>query len=216
MSSEFVKGKSMKAFAAQYGVEIDRPMQTVMALVVACAMAMSSIACQKMTLQQWLNTANAVLPTLEAQAVNILQIADPADVALATQVGAGVTAGLKLVSDAVAAYQADPTATKLKALSAALDKVAADLPAILNGIQFANPEVGLAIQAAVTAISVSLDVLAAQLPGSTPTPAAKARMGVAAKGKSLKGKSLTPETLRANWNAQVCDAHPAVAHCPRM
>jgi hypothetical protein len=205
----------MKALT-RYGVEMDRPMQTVMAVLLSCVIAMTSVACQKMTIQQWLSTANAVLPTLEAQAVNILQIADPGDVALATQVGNGVSAALKLVTDAIIAYQANPTATTLQSLSAAMDKAATDCPALLNGIQFSNPDVGLAIQAAVTAISVTLDVLAAQLPGSTPTPAAKARLRAAAQGKSLKGKSLTPEALRLNWNAAVCDAHPAVAHCPRM
>jgi hypothetical protein len=205
----------MKALT-RYGVEMDRPMQTVMAVLLSCVIAMTSVACQKMTIQQWLSTANAVLPTLEAQAVNILQIADPGDVALATKVGNGVSAALKLVTDAIVAYQANPTAGTLQNLSAAMDKAAADCPALLNGIQFSNPDVGLAIQAAVTAISVTLDVLAAQLPGTTPTPAAKARLRAAAKGQSLKGKSLTPEALRLNWNATVCDAHPAVAHCPRM
>jgi hypothetical protein len=203
-------------------IAIDRPMQTLTAIAMSAVMAMTltAFSCNTLTIQAWLSKANAILPALETQAQDVIQIADPSDVALATHVSQGVSAALTLVTNAITAYSANPSASTLQNLSAALAAAGAALPAVLSNVTFANPDVGLAIEAAVTAISVSLDILAEELPVSS-TPAVKSArrnrliMAQSVHGQTLTKGELTVSALNANWNHAVCDQHP-IAHCPRL
>lgn len=192
-------------------MRIDNKMQTSTALMLSLVMVLtlSAWSCPPKSASTWLNLANKLLPVAEQQAQAIIAIADPADAALAAQVSKGVSATLKAVTDAITAYTANPTASTLQNVAAAFDKASADLPAVLSNIQFSNVNVGLAIEAAVTAVSVGLDLIAAELPVATK---AKTKM----KAGLAPHVAATPEALRAAWNANVCDANPSVKTCPRM
>lgn len=163
--------------------------------------------------QTWLTIATLDLPVLEQEAKNIIAIADPSDSQLATNISSGVSASLTFVSDAITAYKADPSDSNLQKVAAALEKASTDLPALLVGVQFRNVTVGLAIEAGVTAIVTTLDIIAAQLPSTT---AQNAKMRLSAKNVTMSKSALKPEAIKANWNAKVCDANPSLAHCPRM
>lgn len=211
----------MNPYIALYGaVTVDRKMQTLTALMLIpiTLMTLGAWSCN-FGAQGWLNLIQNDLPILETQATNIIAIADPADLALAQAVSKGVTAGVNLVADAYAAYKANPNATTMQAVAAALDKAAADLPNVLNGITFKNPVVGLAISAAVAAVVGTLDIIAANMPASTQTPAIRAarakRMKVSLSSAESK-KALAPDAVKAAWNAKVCDPYPTLSHCPRM
>lgn len=203
------------------GVSVDRKMQTftALAMVTIMMMTLSAWSCPFGSTQSWLTLIQNDLPLLETQATSIIAIADPADLALAQAVSKGVSVGVKLVADAYAAYKLNPNAATLQNVAAALDKAAADLPAVLSGITFSDPIVGLAITAAVTAIVGTLDIIAANIPAAAQTPAIKTarakRMKMSLNSTESK-KALAPTSVKAAWNAKVCDPYPSLTRCPRM
>ncbi len=200
----------------KFGIAIDHKFQTLLALLMVPILILGT-SCNN--IQTWLNIANNALPELETEAQNIIAVADPADLTLAQNIYKGVSAGLKLVSDAVAAYKANPTNANLQNVAAALAQAANDLPALLNNVKFSDATVGLAIEAAVTGIVGVLDIVAANLPPATQTPAnvaARSKRMNKSVGLSDAKKMLQPDALRAAWNRNVCDTHPTLQHCPRM
>jgi hypothetical protein len=210
----------MNPYIALYeGVTVDRKFQTFTALMLIPILLIGTSIQLACNAQTWQTLIASDLPIVEQQAQNIIAIADPVDLVLAQQVSKGVSAGVTLVEDAYTAYKANPNATTEQALAAALDKAATDLPNVLTNITFSNPIVGLAITAAVGVIVTTLDIVAANMPASTQTPAIRARRAARMKvslSRDESKKALQPESLKATWDAKVCDPYPTLPHCPRM
>jgi|HubBroStandDraft_5_1064220.scaffolds.fasta_scaffold99350_2 hypothetical protein len=188
-------------------VVIDRVGQTMLALMLA--FTLTAWSCNT----NWLTTVEADIPVIAQEAENILTLVDPGDAQLAQTVGNAAVAGVKLVSDAVAAYNQNPNASTLQNVVAALNSVATDLPSTLNSVagQFLNPTDLLIVTAAVDAIVTTLDIIASQISPTTVSTAAKLRLSKA-KSKGLPTEKIpTAAQLKAQWNQNVCGI--SQAHC---
>jgi hypothetical protein len=199
-------------------MEVDQPVRTAMSLVLVAVLVVvgSAWSCNSASITSWLTLASQDLPILEQEAQNIIAISDPGDLALVTQLSNGISASLTLVTDAISAYQANPSATKLQAIAAALAKASTDLPALLAALPISDPTVKSAIIAAVGAIVVTLDILASQLPSAASTAAQNQARAQRMAARIGPLPDISPTGLKASWNTNVCGEHLGLAHCPQL
>ena len=168
------------------------------------------------TPQTWLNLAQQDIPILAQEAVAIATLVAPGspDIPLINQVSAAAVAGVTTVSDALAAYQANPNATTLQDVVAAIDKVSTDLPALLATLPFKDANTAAIITAAVDGIVVVLDIIVSQIPAQSSISAAH-KAARAARLKKAKASVIpTPAEIAAAWNLNVC--HNDFTHCKKM
>lgn len=199
----------------RFGIAIDSKMQTFTALglVVIMSMTMMALACPPPAIQSVLANLTADLPVLEQQSQNIIKLVDPEDLALAQKVSGIVNGSLQAVSDALAAYEKEPSDTRLRGITAAIDAVVPDILNILNGLKFSNPTTLIVVTAVLDGIVTTLDVIASQLPQPPPNPAQLGRIRRLTARPVQKMKVPTPGDLRASWKADVCSK---VKNCPAL
>lgn len=152
------------------------------------------------------------IPVLAQEAQKIEGLVDPLspDILLTQKISAAAVAGLQIIENALNAYQAAPSATTLQKLADAMDQVAAGLPQMLQGLTFVSANDALIVTSAVAAISTTLDILAANLPGVETSTARALRLSALGAKPAIP----SPAKLRHNWNTGVCSLSPN--HCPRF
>jgi hypothetical protein len=195
-------------------VEIDDipRMATSLLLIPILVVMLGAWSCSVQQTQTWLQIAQSDLPVLSQEAVNILNLVNPADSAIAQQVSTAATVALTLITDAIAAYNVNPSATTLQAVAAAFDKAGSELSGLMQTLTFVNPTDELIVGAAVAAIVTTLDIIALQIPGSAPN-AMKARFSRMSKSGTVKNSIPTPQQLKKNWNKNICSKGVNVTTC---
>lgn len=193
------------------GVYVDEKFNTCLALALICILTAISVACP---FNSVINQLQTDIPLLNTEAVAIIQLVSPGDVALAQRVSSSVLPILKTVKDAADAYQAANTASNLQKLVSALDAAGQDIPAVLNGLQFGDANTLPILEAALAGIVIVLDAVASQLPQTRSVGSAARQTRMASRNvPKAKQKVPSPSEVKAYWTSSVC---PKARACPAL
>lgn len=173
--------------------------KSVLALVLAAAIA--ATACSA----QWINVALQDLPVLTQMALNIATLvsamasgkqANPADLAVIQNISTQASRDLNLLQSLYAEYKANPSATTLQRIQAAVAGMNQTLPSLLESAHISNSILAARVTAATNLILSTVNNFAALMPQATARTSQKAKAAAPASAQELKQQ----------WNQQVCAA----------
>ena len=173
-----------------------------LALVLAASIATTGCSAQ------WINIALQDLPVLTQMALNIATLAstfsrqqNAADLAVIQNISGQASRDLNLLLTLYNEYKANPNATKLGKIQAAVTAINQHLPALLESAHIANPLLTARVTAAVNLILATVNNFASLIPSSR---AVKARKAI--------GPLPTTSDLKRQWNQQVCAPDASISN----
>lgn len=165
-------------------------------LALVLAFTIGTTACSS----QWITSALQDLPVLTQMALNIATLAstfsrqqNTVDLATIQNISAQASRDLNLLLTLYNEYKANPNATALGKIQAAVNAINQHLPALLESAQIANPLLTARVTAAVSLILATVNNFAALIPSSAQVRARKAI-----------GPPPSVSDLKHQWNQQVC------------
>ena len=177
-------------------------------LAVVLAFTIATSACSS----QWITVALQDLPVLTQMALNIATLAgtfsrqqNTADLAAIQNISAQTSRDLNLLLTLYNEYKANPSATTLGKIQAAVNAINQHLPALLESAHIANTLLTARVTAAVNLILATVNNFAALIPSSSQVKARKAI-----------GPPPTTSDLKRQWNQHVCAPDISiteVSHC---
>ena len=157
---------------------------------------------------QWINIALQDLPVLTQMALNIATLAgtfsrqqNTADLAVIQNVSSQASRDLNLLLTLYNEYKANPNATTIGKIQAAVNTMNQRLPALLESAHISNPLLTARVSAAVNLILSAVNNFAALIPSSGSVRARKAI-----------GPLPTTSDLKRQWNQQVCMPDESVSN----
>jgi hypothetical protein len=188
-----------------FGLAIDHPKKTALALVLAVCMACTGCWFNPAWLQDALND----LPVLVQMAQAILEIvavtktdAPPSatDIAAINQIGYVATQGLTAIQNLCKSYTSANSTTTIADIRAAGAALVANLNTLLSSAQIKDPALLVRVSTAVNLIVTTVNTIIGLLPAS---PSAADMKAAKARATSGATKLPKPADLRAMWQQEV-------------
>jgi len=159
---------------------------------------------------QWISVALADLPVLVQMALNMGTLVttlqsgqqlSSTDAAAIQNISAQASKDLNLLRTLYDEYQANPSASAIQKIEAAIADINQNLPALLQAAHIADPVLSARVAAAVNLILTTVTSFAQLIP-ATPGPPTMQKASL----KISKQKISIPhaEDLKKQWNQQVC------------
>lgn len=189
----------------RFGIAIDKPGSTLLALVLAATMILTGCWFNPAWVQDALND----LPVLIQMAEAILEIVSvtktgtapsPGEVAAINQIGAVATQGLTAIQNLYKSYTSANSTTTIADIQAAGAALVANLQSLLAAAQIKDPALLARVTSAVMLIVSTVNTVIGLLPAS---PSAADMRAAKAKAKSGATAVPKPADLRAAWQSQV-------------
>jgi hypothetical protein len=176
--------------------------KSLLALVLAVSIATTGCSAQ------WINIALQDLPVLTQMALNIATLAgtfsrqqNTADLAVIQNISSQASRDLNLLLTLYNEYKANPNATTIGKIQAAVNAINQHLPTLLESAHIANPLLTARVTAAVNLILATVNNFAALIPSSGQVRARK-----------TVGPLPTTSDLKRQWNQQVCAPDASVSN----
>ena len=173
--------------------------------ILLCA-SLLSIGCTA----QWISVALADLPVLTQMALNIGTLVttlqsgqqlSSADAATIQNIASQASQDLNLLRTLYNEYEANPSASAIQKIDAAITDINQNLPALLQAAHIADPVLSTRVTAAVNLILTTVSSFAQLIP---PTPGAPTAQKVAVTAAQHKVSIPHADDLKKQWNQQVC------------
>lgn len=148
------------------------------------------------TASTWLQIAIADLPTIAKIATTIASIAGATSPAVAAAIAVGIAAiqtGITLVQQLIADYNANPNATIIQKIEAALSDIQSNLGAVLAAAHIENTVLVATITGLVGLAVTAVTAILSLIPQTTTSGALRAPRGAI--------KPLTPAQIQAQCNS---------------
>ncbi len=182
-------------------------------LAIVLAISLAATGCSS----QWISVALADLPVLVKMALNIATFAETAqgkvisaaDQAAIQNISSEASKDLNLLQQLYDEYKANPSDATLQKITATIDVVQQNLPALLQAAHISDAALAQQVAAGVNLILTTVESFAELIPSSSSSSSSASlsttkTANVHAQVARPAAKIPTPAELKLKWNVGVC------------